>query len=265
MEIVKLLPIVFRLVRMSSELRTATRLSQPTIDELKGALPTLIPVLKRLLNSLLPELQKQLAGGSEGSKYDVRWLQESLNKLGDNIEVDGEYGEETRVAVMRFQKKSNLEVDGWAGTVTCATIAARLDDKADPARSSPPPSRDLGRWRDEISTANRLAPGAGAKATKCDCHYIFLPGPVRKLPCFVVSGRRTPEGDCHDQGSLRNIRGRRSARRHAFDPGSRGVPGDRGAAGCLHGRCNNAVQCGHSEQAAHRQLPSSARVAARNS
>ena len=50
MEIVKLLPIVFRLVRMSSELRTATRLSQPTIDELKGALPTLIPVLKRLLN-----------------------------------------------------------------------------------------------------------------------------------------------------------------------------------------------------------------------
>lgn len=56
---------------------------------------------------------------AESRKKDVRWLQESLNKiLGIDLVVDGLYGEKTKVAVREFQQKYRLQIDGVAGPMT---------------------------------------------------------------------------------------------------------------------------------------------------
>ena len=70
----------------------------------------------------------KLTGGDTGStpKYDVKWLQESLNKLGAKLTVDGRYGEATREAVKKFQAEHDLEADGWAGALTTAAIIDAL-------------------------------------------------------------------------------------------------------------------------------------------
>jgi peptidoglycan hydrolase-like protein with peptidoglycan-binding domain len=64
------------------------------------------------------------------SDFSMRWLQESLNKLNNaGLDVDGEYGENTRAAIMAFQRSNGLEVDGWAGVETSAKIYEMLDAK----------------------------------------------------------------------------------------------------------------------------------------
>jgi peptidoglycan hydrolase-like protein with peptidoglycan-binding domain len=60
--------------------------------------------------------------------FSVAWLQQSLNTI-DNagLVVDGDYGEATKEAVIAFQQRHSLEVDGWAGAGTSAAILAELD------------------------------------------------------------------------------------------------------------------------------------------
>ncbi|KXH81984.1 peptidoglycan DD-metalloendopeptidase family protein [Sporosarcina sp. HYO08] len=53
---------------------------------------------------------------------DVRHLQQSLNKLGYSLTVDGIYGAETTKAVLDYQKKNGLTDDGVAGPLTVAAI-----------------------------------------------------------------------------------------------------------------------------------------------
>jgi peptidoglycan hydrolase-like protein with peptidoglycan-binding domain len=60
-------------------------------------------------------------------KYDVRWIQTSLNKIGENLAIDGVNGEATKAAVERFQKANGLEVDGWVGTETGAMLCAKTE------------------------------------------------------------------------------------------------------------------------------------------
>ena len=47
----------------------------------------------------------------------VKWLQTALNLLGADppLDVDGEYGPDTKTAVQRFQETHGLVADGWAG------------------------------------------------------------------------------------------------------------------------------------------------------
>ena len=59
----------------------------------------------------------------------TKWLQGSLNVLLDpspNLVIDGRYGPMTRNAVEQLQAKLGLKVDGWAGEITKAAVAAAL-------------------------------------------------------------------------------------------------------------------------------------------
>lgn len=67
-----------------------------------------------------------LRKGSSGE--DVRWLQESLTKLGFKPgTIDGKYGANTEDAVRAFQAKYGLTVDGVAGPATFEKINTLLN------------------------------------------------------------------------------------------------------------------------------------------
>ena len=54
--------------------------------------------------------------GSTGT--GVKWVQDLLKKNGYSIEIDGEFGNITKNAVMHFQKYNNLSTDGIVGSLT---------------------------------------------------------------------------------------------------------------------------------------------------
>lgn len=62
-----------------------------------------------------------------GSKGDaVKELQQNLVSLGYNITVDGSYGQNTRNAVLDYQKSHGLDADGIVGNMTRESIAEQI-------------------------------------------------------------------------------------------------------------------------------------------
>ena len=66
------------------------------------------------------QITRTLRRGDMGE--DVRLLQETLNKLGARIEVDGNYGRGTLAAVSDFQRNKGLDTDGVAGPRTLRAL-----------------------------------------------------------------------------------------------------------------------------------------------
>src|SRR5262245_46336808 len=66
----------------------------------------LFPQLGELMQSAGPSMPTN-------APMDIRWLQESLNKLIDaKLTVDGSYGTATQNAVKKFQQANGLTADG---------------------------------------------------------------------------------------------------------------------------------------------------------
>ena len=71
-----------------------------------------------------PEPTRTLKEGMEGD--DVKWLQKELTRLGYfNDEISGKFDVFTLGAVLAFQKKNNLEVDGLVGPATRKAIKSK--------------------------------------------------------------------------------------------------------------------------------------------
>lgn len=68
---------------------------------------------------------RNLKKGMKGD--DVRELQKLLNKAGDNLVVDGEFGSKTRAAVIDFQKRKKLRKDGIAGKNTITALGGKWE------------------------------------------------------------------------------------------------------------------------------------------
>ena len=72
---------------------------------------------------------------------DAKWIQGAINTLGRDppIDVDGNYGRETKLAVEAFQQSYGLDVDGVAGEKTIGALrqalAALAQDKAAEAKA----------------------------------------------------------------------------------------------------------------------------------
>lgn len=115
------------------------RWSSGTVDAQLG----IIPVMARMLE-LRPELDDRFAiqfnaatlvpdvepvpDGVGGGEHDAKWIQESLNKIGQRppLNVDGNYGKLTRAAVRLFQETHNITVDGLAGPETFKAMEETL-------------------------------------------------------------------------------------------------------------------------------------------
>lgn len=104
-------------------------------DKIAAVWEDLVPIIKgvRTQYPKITDLIDDIAPGvttpePEPDGFSVEWLQESLNTLGADpkLEVDGDYGELTRDAVTEYQQAHSLEVDGWAGVSTQASIYQQL-------------------------------------------------------------------------------------------------------------------------------------------
>ena len=100
----------------------------------------------KTMDDFRTDVKKLLAGGNvsaptinktPGRSYmklgdkggNVKSLQTDLNKLGSKIGIDGSYGPATKKAVIEFQTKHKIKVDGLAGIGTQSKIKELLDNK----------------------------------------------------------------------------------------------------------------------------------------
>lgn len=71
-------------------------------------------------------------------RYNVGWVQDALNAMGERLYVDGRYGPATIIAVKRFQTKEGLVPDGLAGPLTLAAMIVALKRLETPPAVAPP-------------------------------------------------------------------------------------------------------------------------------
>jgi peptidoglycan hydrolase-like protein with peptidoglycan-binding domain len=102
-----------------------TRVSQGTVDGINVVSPV------RTKNA-----QTMLRMGTEGAA--VRQLQSLLVRAGYAVEVDGDFGPDTKDAVMELQAKHGLEVDGIAGPQTLKLLDEyKVDPEEQPGVPGP--------------------------------------------------------------------------------------------------------------------------------
>ena len=101
----------------------------PTIGEVqreKSLTPTPLPEIPGNVMAVTPDPaaptpEPVLRTGSRGD--DVKTLQGRLHDLGYYTdEIDGQFGNATRTAVIEFQKSNGLDPDGMVGTETKAVL-----------------------------------------------------------------------------------------------------------------------------------------------
>ena len=90
-----------------------------------------------------------LRKGSKGQA--VKELQEKLNKLGYGLTVDGDFGSKTESAVISFQKKYKLEIDGIVGNETRNALDSAI--KTLTAKPTQPSSSASTSWVGEVNVS----------------------------------------------------------------------------------------------------------------
>lgn len=90
-----------------------------------------------------------LRKGSKGQA--VKELQEKLNKLGYGLIVDGDFGSKTESAVISFQKKYKLEIDGIVGNETRNALDSAI--KTLTAKPTQPSSSASTSWVGEVNVS----------------------------------------------------------------------------------------------------------------
>jgi lysozyme family protein len=104
-----MVPIMVRMVQLRPSLALADAL--PVAIEAPASVPAPAPS----------------PAGVGGGEYGTLWVQQTLNALGQNppLDDDGNYGRRTRQAVSDYQATHGLDVDGFAGPKTIASLQAQ--------------------------------------------------------------------------------------------------------------------------------------------
>lgn len=125
--ILGMLPLIMRAVNLAQEISASGKSGGSVIDIIKSQGPEVLDLITEAGGALFPELSKEDQAQAGATRFDpaiVSKIQTKLNELGATpaLVVDGDYGKLTKAAVTEFQKKNNLEADGWAGPLTQAVL-----------------------------------------------------------------------------------------------------------------------------------------------
>lgn len=93
------------------------------------------PTAKPASTAAVSGYTRQLSRGSEGD--DVRAVQKLLQDLGYKVTVDGNFGMQTKEAVMAFQRNNSLKADGVVGSKTYRVLTSGSAKSADSEPASP--------------------------------------------------------------------------------------------------------------------------------
>jgi hypothetical protein len=129
-----LLPLLFKFVQFAPQIRAAIAAGATALHAVNQVAPELIPLLEKIGTASFPDLSgtnAQAAAGNMIFQFELtKSIQRDLNRLGaatPPLDVDGEYGPLTKVAVTKFQSgHPPLEVDGWAGPETMHALGAAI-------------------------------------------------------------------------------------------------------------------------------------------
>ena len=137
-QLIRFLPIIFRLINMAPQIQQAIRVGTPTVKAVEDNARDLLPLLGQIGKQMFPSIADSLAPAAAATTmFDpvrVKLLQTALNLLGANppLDVDGEYGPNTTAAVQQFQATHQLVADGWAGDVTHSALQLALSGAKSP-------------------------------------------------------------------------------------------------------------------------------------
>lgn len=110
----------YRAIAERDDITALMRRAQPFIAAYQND-PNLVRDILAVAQKIFPDLAPPTSG------YSVQFLQESLDKLIDaGLTVDGKMGKATEAAVMVYQQRKGLTVDGLAGGETFGAILKDL-------------------------------------------------------------------------------------------------------------------------------------------
>jgi peptidoglycan hydrolase-like protein with peptidoglycan-binding domain len=101
----------------------------PVMIELAKAYPDLAFAPLPMVTDAAPRPPAPLPVGLGGDEFNVKEIQDGLNRLlalDPPLLLDGSFGRMTRNAIRSFQRAHGLQVDGIAGPVTIGALAAAL-------------------------------------------------------------------------------------------------------------------------------------------
>ena len=82
-----------------------------------------------------PVPTRSISKGCSGD--DCKWVQAALNRLGENLSTDGDFGALSTAALIRFQQKYGLTADGVCGPATLAALKKALVKQEEPSSEEP--------------------------------------------------------------------------------------------------------------------------------
>lgn len=126
-QVITLLPTILRIINLAQQVQQRVNAGDTlakAMQRISGS--DLDAVLAQLGKTLFPAVAGEQAPAAAAAALflpeRVKWIQVALNALGENLDVDGDYGPKTKAAVEKFQKAKGLCIDGWAGDATATAL-----------------------------------------------------------------------------------------------------------------------------------------------
>lgn len=138
-QILSWLPLILRVINVVPIVQEEIGAGGSVIDKIKSIAPTVLPLVEAIGKALFPTVTGPnvvLAGADVlFDPTGVKWTQNAVNKFNKNttLLVDGIYGNATKDVVKAYQTNhvdssgKPLDVDGWCGKKTRASLTTELD------------------------------------------------------------------------------------------------------------------------------------------
>ena len=121
----QIIQLIHRLTPVIQDVVKIIPVVTPVVNEVEKAIKDVTPTVQQLIHEIYPDWDRYVVQALPPPVMDIKWVQTQLNKImGTDIEVDGDFGNETKELTKKFQAKymDADDVDGYPGVKTCAKL-----------------------------------------------------------------------------------------------------------------------------------------------